>query len=584
MRTVVMGSSGDGCEWRHGHIATMIRKVCMQRALIVMMPCLLFVGALIAVSTRRHVVVSESAEEPLFEGLGDFHRTITTSSALAQRYCDQGILFLYAFNQDEASRSFEAAARQDPNCAMALWGVAMANGRTINGPQSDDNHPQIAWRAITTARALAVDASPVEAALINAASTRYAEFPGDDRGAFDEAYASAMRQVWRDYPDDADVGALTAEAILDLRPWDQWQPDGTPQPGTEEAIATLEKVLAKRPQHPFALHLLIHAVEASAQPERGRTAANKLRELSPGLEHLLHVPSHIDIRLGDWRAAVVANEKAIAADDSYCKIVAVRDDHRFWVAHDHHMLAYAATMRGEESKATHAINRMTAALSEGYIRKHCNLIDAYFAMPYEVMLRFGKWERMLAEPPPREYLPIAVAMWHYARGIAYAARNELREAKQEQRTFVDEEKVIFENSESQRHARSYILPVAEKMLEGEILFREGKIEQAIAALRESVRREDSLPYQEPTFWMLHVRQALGAVLLVVSRLEEAESVYRSDLRRHPENGWSLWGLARAVEKRGHATEAAIVRSRFESIWRDADIRLCSSCYCIPCRE
>jgi tetratricopeptide (TPR) repeat protein len=533
---------------------------------------------------------SPTPSEPFFKGLGTYSRTVTTTSPIAQRYFDQGLAFLYGFNHHEAIRSFEAAARNDPNCAMAFWGIAMANGPHINNMEPNEKQATSAWNAIAKATALSLDGrtSPIEKAMIDAASKRYADSPRADRRLLDRAYVAAMRNVSQEYPGDADAGALTAEALLDLRPWDQWTRDGKAQPGTEEIIRTLARVLEKSPSHPFALHLTVHAMEASPHPERADAAAERLRNLEPGNEHLLHVASHIDIRLGRWRAAVVANEMAIAADDAYQQITPASGANCVWITHDYHMLAYAASMSGESNKATRAITKMNLTiadmnltLSDNSIEDAEHFTDILAAMPYELHLRFGRWDAMLTEPHSSESSPIATALWHYARAVAFAAKNQVKEASAEQQAFLVAQKMIMASADLHTHAGWSVLPVAEKMMQGEILYREGKVDQAIAALRESVRREDHLNYIEPPYWMLHVRHALGAVLLHSGRPKDAEAVYRDDLARHPENGWSLWGLSHSLRMQGKQKEAYAIAKRFDLAWRDADLKLSSSCCCLP---
>jgi tetratricopeptide (TPR) repeat protein len=520
--------------------------------------------------------------EPLFEGLGNHHREITTDSATSQRFFDQGLAFLYGFNHPEAIRSFEAAARNDPNCAMAFWGIAMANGPHINMMTMSKRQVTAATKAIAKATALSLDGrgSAVEQALIGAVNKRYADPSPDDRGPLDQAYADAMRNVWIAFPQDADVGALFAESLLDLRPWGQWTSDGKPQSGTNEAIKTLETVLRKAPSHPHALHLYIHALEASPYPEKADAAADRLRDLAPGNEHLLHVPSHIDIRRGRWMAAILANEKALAADDVYRQITPEPDENRIWMIHDYHMLVYASMMHGESGKAARAITKMMSSLSEGSMRDYARFTDIVLAMPYELKLRFGYWEAMLAEAPPSEAFPIAFALWRYARAVAFAARNEVKKARLEQQAFFVAQRKVMEGSELPKHLGTNVLPVAEKMLEGELLYREGKVPSAITALRDAVSREDKLPYKEPPNWMLHVRHALGAVLLRTGRHNEAEAVYREDLARHPNNGWSLWGLAQSLRLQGKQEQASAVAAQFELAWQDADLKLSSSCCCL----
>ena len=521
--------------------------------------------------------------EPRFSGLGSHHRKVTTTSEAAQEYFDQGLAFLYGFNHDEAIRSFEAAAASDPQCPLAFWGIAAANGPHINNPAVDEPHAKAAWRALTKARALATKATKVEQALIEALGKRYADPQPADRKPLDEAYAKAMADVWKAYPGDADVGALTAEAMMDLRPWNQWTLAGKAQPGTDEVIRILDEVLDRSPQHPLALHLMIHAVEASPHPEKADVAADRLRDLEPGLGHLVHMPSHIDVRRGRWQQAVTANEKAIEADLAYRKIMPQQGFYRIYMAHNRHMLAYAAMMQGESKKATHAIEEMLAEIPEEFIKQTAPMIDGFFAMPYELHMRFGRWDAMLAEPKPRECFPITTAVWHYARGVSYAAKNDVAAAKSEQHAFLAAVKSVPKDASFSQNPAADILAVAKKTLAGEILYREGKTDEAVAALREAARREDNLHNIEPPAWIPPVRHALGAALMDARRYTDAEAVYREDLARYPENGWSLFGLSQSLKMQGKNAQASEVAIRFDKIWQHADVKLSSSCFCLQGR-
>ena len=518
--------------------------------------------------------------EPRFSGLGPHHRKVTTTTDAAQEYFDQGLAFLYGFNHDEAIRSFEAAAASDPQCAMAFWGIAAANGPHINNPAVDEAHAKSAWSALTKARALASNATKIEQALIEALGKRYADPQPADRKPLDEAYAARMRDVWKSYPDDSDVGALAAEALMDLRPWDQWTHAGKPQPGTDDVLQILDAVLAKSPKHPLALHLLIHAVEASPHPEKADIAAERLRDLEPGLGHLVHMPSHIDVRRGRWQEAVATNEKAIKTDEAYRKIVPGQGFYRIYMAHNYHMLAYAAMMQGESQKATQSIQTMLAGIPEEFITQSAAMIDGFFALPYELHMRFGRWDAMLAEPKPRDCFPITTALWHFARGVAFAAKHDIAQAKAEQTAFQVAAKAVPKDAVSGKNAAHDILGIAEKMLAGEILYREGRVDDAVAALRESVRLEDGLRYIEPPDWIQPVRHALGATLMDAKRYPEAEAVYRDDLEHYPENGWSLYGLSRSLQREGKQDEAAAVTVRFKKTWQHADMKLSSSCFCL----
>jgi tetratricopeptide (TPR) repeat protein len=523
--------------------------------------------------------------EPFFPGLGTHSRKVSTQSELAQQYFNQGLAFLYGFNYTEAARSFEAAADCDPKCAMAFWGIAIANGDAVTDPSADEPLAKAAVQAVTKAHALDGGATPVERDLIEALSHRYADPPPADPKPLDQAYAAAMRRVWKAYPDDGDVGALTGQALMLLHRKGQWTQQGEPQPGTDEVIRTLETVLSRHPQHPYALHLLVHAVEASPHPEMGDAAADRIRDLAPGLGHLTHMPTHIDIRRGRWQQAVVASEKAVAADEAYRQIAESPGLYcRILMAHDNHMLAYAAAMQGESRKATQAIQNLLAELPADFVEQHAAKLDAFFAMPFELHLRFGRWDAMLAEPPPNPSFPIAVAFWHFARGTAFAAKKEIPKANAELRAFLTACRLVPETAIFRKNSGAATLGVAEQMLAGEILYREGKTDQAVAMLRDAVGREDSLLYVEPPEWILPPRHILGATLIDAGRYAEAEAVYLEDLARRPENGWSLYGLSRSLRMQKKTAEAAAVAARLKQAWRHADVKLTASCLCLPSKD
>ena len=520
-------------------------------------------------------------DEPLFEGLGPHTRAVTTKSEEAQRYFDQGLAFLFAFNHDEAIRSFRRASRCDPDCAMAYWGIAVANGPHINNPMVDSTHAAAAWEALTQAQSRAGGAKDAERALIEAAGKRYADPQPADRRPLEEAYAAAMREVWRAHPRDADVGALFAEALMDLRPWDLWKPDGSPQPGTLEVLQTLEAVLALDPAHPLANHLYIHAVEASPNPEKGDAAAARLRDMEPGLGHMVHMPSHIDVRRGRWKEAELANRRAIEVDRKYREISPNQGFYRIYMAHNHHMLAYAAMMQGESAVALEAIRNMVLGIPEAWVRENAAFVDGFMAMPLEVMMRFGRWDEILAAPEYADYLPIARALRFYARGVARAATGMVAEAEAEQKAFLAAKARVPQEAFFGNNSANDLLNVAEHFLAGEILYRAGKQEEGISELREAARQEDAVRYDEPPDWIQPVRHALGATLLQSGRSAEAEEVYRADLKKLPGNGWSLFGLARSLRLEGKDAEAAEIETRFQKIWENADVKLSSSCFCQP---
>jgi tetratricopeptide (TPR) repeat protein len=518
--------------------------------------------------------------EPIFDGLGGLTRRVTTSVPEAQRYFDQGLAFMYGFNHDEAIRSFQRAAELDPKCAMAEWGVAIANGPHINNPVLPEDRAKAAWEALVKAQALAEGAAPVEKALIVALAARYAQPQPQDRKPLDLAYANAMRSVWAAFPRDPDVGALFAEAMADLRPWDFWTPDGRPQPGTEEMIGALEAVLRLDPRHPLALHLTIHALEASTTPGSADAAADALRDRQPGLGHMVHMPSHIDVRRGRWQEAIAANTKAIAADARYTARSPEQGFYRLYMAHNHHMLTYAAMMTGQSALALATIREMVGAIPLEFFRAN-PFADGFMAMPLEVLMRFGRWQEILAEPPFPEFVPISSALQHYARGVALVATGRSAEAEQELTAFVAARPKVPKEAFFGNNGADDVLGVAEGVLRGELLFRTGKTEEGIAALREAVAREDRLRYDEPPDWIQPVRHPLGAALLQAGRFAEAEVVFRQDLERLPDNGWGLYGLYRALQLQKKSAEAAATLKRFETVWKQADIQIQSPCLCLP---
>lgn len=552
----------------------------MRRMYLCLLLGLALLAGSIASSAQSPAGVAAASAPPLFDGLGGLSRAVTTTSPEAQRYFDQGLAFVYAFNHDEAIRAFSHAAKLDPSCAMAHWGVAYANGPHINNPVVPPDRAAAAWKATGQAMAAAGAGTPVERALIDALVRRYADPQPEDRKPLDQAYADAMRKVWQANPKDADVGALFAEALADLRPWDLWTDEGKPQPGTEELVATLGAVIALDPKHPLANHLLIHAVEASPNPEKADGAADTLRDLQPGLGHLVHMPSHIDVRRGRWQQAIVANDKAIKADAAYTAKSAEPGFYRLYMSHNYHMLTYGAMMTGQSALALKTIRSMVAGIPLEFFKAN-PFADGFKAMPLETMMRFGKWNEILAEPLFPDFVPISRALQHYARAVAYSAKDDVESARREQAAFREARARVPAEATFGNNTGSDILDVAEHVMNGEILFRSGKIEEGIAALREGAKREDALRYDEPPDWIQPVRHPLGAALLQAGRFAEAEAVFREDLAKLPDNGWGLYGLGRALRLQRKNKEAAEVEERFKRVWKDADVKLRSACLCLP---
>ncbi len=522
---------------------------------------------------------------PLFDNLGRHTRPIASRSAEAQAYFDQGLRLLFGFNHGLAIRSLEEATRLDPDSAMAHWAIALACGPHINFPAVPPDRAEQAWRELTLARKFAEKAKPVERALITALGKRYASPQPEDRSGLDLAYANAMRDVWREYPKDADVGALFAEALMNLRPWDQWTLEGKAQPGTDEVIQVLDAVLALNDQHPLANHLYIHAVEASPNPERALAAANRLRDLQPGLAHNVHMPSHIDIRVGDWEKAIVSNLKAIDADQALRrKLGPPKDFVIVYAAHNRHMLAYAAMMTGQSALALEHIRIMVDEVPTTFMQEWAPALEALAAMPFEVLIRFGRWDEILNEADRYpDYMPFTRSFRHAARAVAFAAKGDTKSARAEQATFLELMKKVPEATTIGNNTAQAVFAIAMPLVEGEILVRDGRLDEGFASLRKAVAAEDTLRYDEPPGWILPARHALGANLMAHGRAADAESVYREDLKRLPNNGWSLFGLGDALTEQGKHEEAGKVLAQFRQTWSKADVTIRSSCFCQPAK-
>ena len=529
--------------------------------------------------------VASAAPEPLFHGLGSHSRKITTKSPKAQRYFDQGMRFLYGFNHSAAIRSFNEAAKLDPECAMAHWAIALAHGPHINFPLVPPPAAEIAWKELELAKQHAPKATQVERDLIEALGARYANPQPEDRTPLDVAYADAMREVWKKHPQDADIGALFAESMMDLAPWNQWTLDGQANPGTDEIIATLDAVLKLNAKHPFANHLYIHAVEASPNPERADLAAERLLNLQPGLAHNVHMPSHIDIQRGRWHKAIAGNLRAIEADRGYRKIVGSKPQGLvpLYAAHNRHMLAYAALMTGQSELALKHIRQMVKELPPDFLKEYAAAAEGFVAMPLEVMVRFGRWDEILKEPDNYpEHMPFTRAFHKAARAIAFAAKRDVPNARAEQKLFAERAALVPKENTFGNNTAEAILAAAARMVEGEILVADGKLDEGLRELTEASKLEDAFKYDEPPGWMIPVRHVIGATLMRAQRFAEAERVYREDLRRLPDNGWSLYGLSESLRQQEKSGEdIATTRAKFQQTWAKADTKITSSCLCQP---
>jgi tetratricopeptide (TPR) repeat protein len=512
--------------------------------------------------------------------LGSHAYRVTTASPDAQRAFDRGLTLAYAFSYQRAEREFRNAAGLDSTCAMAWWGIALVNGPHINFPLVPPDRAKKAWEALGRARAAAGGAGPTEKALIDALSKRYADPQPEDRAPLDQAYADAMRAVWKAHPEDADVGVLTAEALMDLHPWDLWKQDGTAQPWTGEILGILERALVLDPDHPGGNHLYIHAVEASPEPAKALPAADRLGGLVPGAGHLVHMPAHIYARLGRWGDAAAANVRAIEADSAYRAEFPRPGFYAMYMAHDHHFLAFTAMMEGRSGEAIRVAREMVAGVPEDFLAEYTVIADGFMVFVPEVLMRFGRWEEVLAEPEPRKDLPLARALWHYTRTASLTALGRMDEAVREREAFLAASARVPKESFFGNNASADILAIASLVLDGEMAARRERFDEAISSLRRAVALEDALRYDEPPDWIQPVRHTLGAVLLRAGKYPEAEAVYREDLAKYPENGWSLFGLGRAL-RLAKKDEAGAVEARFAKAWAKADVTLESTCYCQP---
>ena len=517
----------------------------------------------------------------LYSGFDGYARRITTQSEAAQRWFNQGIQLLYGYNHDEAIRSFEKAAEVDPSCAIAWWGSAYARGLHINNPQMTEEQTRLAHEAAQKAVEVLDDETPSEHALVRAVARRYAWPVPEDRSPLDQAYADAMEKVWHQFPDDPDVGALYAESLMNLQPWDLWTAEAAPKGRVLEILAVLERTLSRTPNHPGANHFYIHAIEASPWPEKGVAAAVRLKSLVPGSGHLVHMPSHIFIRTGRYAEAADANQQAILADETYFERAPAPDFYSVYFLHNVHFLAYAAMMEGRYQTAIDAARKIEKQIPREFLQRNVTIADGFMPTALHVLLRFGKWEEILAEPEPESWRLFSRAEWHFARSVALSARGKPEEARRELKLMDEVSDEVTEDWLMGNNPAREVLAVARTMAAGELAFREGEKEQAFRLLREAVALEEGLSYDEPPGWMQPVRHALGALLLADQRHAEAEAVYRADLKRHPNNAWSLLGLQQSLGLQGKVKEADDLNTEVQQAWARADVKPVASCYCHP---
>ena len=512
-----------------------------------------------------------AAAVPLFDDLGSYHRAISTKSPIAQKYFDQGLRLVYGFNHDEAERAFREAARLDPACAICWWGVGLTLGPNINLPMDPERNGR-AVEAVAKAKAQAPPTG-VERALIDALAARYAADPAADRAKLDAAYATAMGGVHKKFPADDDVATLYAEAMMDLHPWKFWNQDGSPAPGTEDIVSTLEAVLKRNPAHPGANHYYIHATEASPNPGRATASAKRLETLVPGAGHLVHMPAHVYMRTGNYAGASEANAKAAAIDEKYIHANHVEGVYPImYYTHNLQFLAASAAMEGRSATSIDAAKKTTAAA----VAVAKDMPMAEFVVPWAMYyaLRFEKWDDVLAMPQPDATLPTAVALWHFGRGVAFAGKKQLDDAKAEKKAFSDAVSKVPTDAMMNLNTSKDLLAVAGAMLDARVLEVNNDVDYTVPAWRKAVQLEDKLAYDEPPAWFYPMRESLGAALLMDGRyasVNEAVNVFREDLKRNPGNGRSLFGLAEALRKQNQAGEAVKVVAQLKKAWEHADI-------------
>jgi tetratricopeptide (TPR) repeat protein len=515
-----------------------------------------------------HAAPAKAKSAALMTGYGNWHHPVSTKNAQAQAFFDQGLRQIYAFNHDEATRSFQRAAELDPKLAMAYWGVAESVGPNYNDPAGEDRFIK-AHEAIAKAQALAADSSESDKAYIDALAKRFPADPKSDLRAALEQYRDAMRDVVKRFPDDLDAATLFAEAGMNLHPWGLWRPDGTPEEGTQEIVATLESVIRRDPNHLGAIHYYIHCVEASNSPERALAGANRLAELAPAAGHIVHMPAHIYIRTGDYEAALKTNQKAALVDQAYIKGGAAEGIYSMmYYSHNLHFIAMAAAMNGNYLESRRGAQLLAANV--GPHAKDMPPLEGFMTVPLAVEVRFHKWNEILKTPQPDPALHTATVFWHFARGLALAATEKLDEAEAEHKIVAETEEktppdAIFQMPINNK--TKDILKIAENVLGAKISLEKNDMDATVNQLRAAVAIQDSLKYDEPQDWFYPVRESLGAVLLKIGDDAGAEEVFRADLERNPRNPRSLFGLEQALKAMDKAYDAGFVRKQFDANWK-----------------
>lgn len=536
---------------------------------------------------------SSRSTAPLFENMGKYHFAVKTGSETAARYFDQGIKLVYGFNMGEAHRAFSEAAHLDSNFVMAYWGKALAIGPNINDPKPDKTREQSAFEAIQKAMELRHSTNQKEQDMVEAMAVRFADSTTVNRDSLDKVYAAAMTALAQRYPNDNEVLTLYADAVMNTMPWDYYDKQGTPRPGIPEAVRALEQVIANDWNHPGAHHLYIHIVEASKTPDRGVASADVLGSLIPASGHLVHMPSHIYIRVGRYADAEDCNRLAIERDEEYISNCLAQGEYPLgYYPHNIHFLWSAATFQGKSEMAIDAAEKLARRAPEGMASK-MEYLQTFEAVPLQAYVRFGKWNEILTTPAPADELQQLKLYWHYARGIAFTRRGMLDKVAAELTAMdtlsISLLKTVREKMEEANKGKPLgkmdsiqlallkdLTIITSSVVKGELLAAQRNYPAAIEALERAVVAEDNLPYSEPANWHQPVRQVLGAVLLEAGQAQNAEKAYREDLAWNRNNGWSLFGLYQSLKAQGREAEAKSTLAKFKEAWVDADVELTSS--------
>lgn len=528
-----------------------------------------------------HRPASTEVGAPLFDNLGDYQWDISSTSPLAQRLFNQGMVLGYGFNHAEAARSFRAAIKQDPKSAMCHWGLAWVLGPNINAPMEDESVRE-AYDAANQAKRLAPNQETLEGALVEALALRYAAIPVENRSILDRDYARAMKGVYEQFPEHPDVAALYAEALMDLHPWDYWLTDGTgtPQTWTPEIVSVLETLIAYSPDHVGGHHFYIHAVEASLNPERALPSADILRDLAPGAGHLVHMPSHIYIRVGQYHKGTIANQLAAQSDSLYVSTCHAQGLYPLaYYPHNYHFLAATAALEGNGELAIEAAFQVAKHADHELMKEPgWGTLQHYSMIPHYVLVKFAQWDKILELPAPDASLVYPKAVWHYARGMAFLGKDDPIHAREEREALqiINQDTSLASITIWDINSTDQLVHLAELVLSAQLAEQDEDLETAITLLTKAVQIEDQLNYNEPPDWFFSIRHTLGSVFLKAGKTAEAVAVYREDLKRLPENGWALHGLYQSLTQQMDHEEALAVKARYESAWQWADTELKAS--------